>query len=63
MKSSTKSKSLHGIFLVINAIARVIKASALEPDLAIMPAGDKTEIGSRGINLSGGQRQRISIAR
>jgi ATP-binding cassette subfamily C (CFTR/MRP) protein 1 len=28
-----------------------------------MPAGDKTEIGSRGINLSGGQRQRISIAR
>ena len=26
-------------------------------------AGDKTEMGERGINLSGGQKQRISIAR
>lgn len=29
----------------------------------MLPAGDKTEIGERGINLSGGQKQRISIAR
>lgn len=42
---------------------RVIKASALETDFAIMPAGDMTEIGDRGINLSGGQKQRVSIAR
>lgn len=42
---------------------KVVKMSALEPDFAIMPAGDKTEIGDRGINLSGGQRQRVSIAR
>ncbi|DBA70095.1 TPA: hypothetical protein ACH3X2_012257 [Trebouxia sp. C0005] len=28
-----------------------------------MQAGDKTEMGERGINLSGGQKQRISIAR
>lgn len=26
-------------------------------------AGDRTEMGERGINLSGGQKQRISIAR
>lgn len=51
------------LWLGLTLNVRVIKASALEPDLAIMPAGDKTEIGSRGINLSGGQRQRISIAR
>ena len=41
----------------------IIEACALKPDLAIMPAGDGTEIGEKGINLSGGQKQRISLAR
>lgn len=41
----------------------VIEACALTPDMKILPGGDKTEIGERGINLSGGQKQRISIAR
>jgi len=36
---------------------KVIKACALKPDLEILPAGDKTEIGEKGINLSGGQKQ------
>ncbi|KAG8950683.1 hypothetical protein FRC04_007308 [Tulasnella sp. 424] len=40
-----------------------VKASELEPDLAILPAGDMTEVGERGISLSGGQKQRINIAR
>ncbi|KAF9110690.1 Multidrug resistance-associated protein 1 [Mortierella sp. AM989] len=42
---------------------QVIFACGLEPDLAMLPAGDKTEIGERGINLSGGQKQRVSLAR
>lgn len=29
----------------------------------ILPNGDMTEIGDRGITLSGGQKQRVSIAR
>lgn len=41
----------------------VVKVCALNRDLSLMPDGDRTEIGERGINLSGGQRQRISLAR
>eukprot|EP00761_Pharyngomonas_kirbyi_P013067 gb/GECH01013094.1/.p1 GENE.gb/GECH01013094.1/~~gb/GECH01013094.1/.p1 ORF type:complete len:1376 (+),score=357.92 gb/GECH01013094.1/:1-4128(+) len=43
--------------------ATAIRVSALQSDIDLLPAGDMTEIGEKGINLSGGQRQRVNIAR
>lgn len=42
---------------------KVIEACALSQDLAMLPGGDLTEIGEKGINLSGGQKQRVALAR
>lgn len=37
----------------------VIEACALKEDLAILPEGDATEVGEKGISLSGGQKARV----
>ena len=43
--------------------ADVVEACALQADLDMLPDGDMTEIGERGITISGGQKQRVNIAR
>lgn len=40
-----------------------VRAACLLSDFDILPSGDLTQIGEKGISLSGGQRQRVSIAR
>jgi ABC-type multidrug transport system fused ATPase/permease subunit len=42
-----------------NWYASVIRACALDQDLAQLPEGDQSMIGSKGITLSGGQKQRV----
>ncbi|XP_076255687.1 putative multidrug resistance-associated protein lethal(2)03659 isoform X3 [Rhynchophorus ferrugineus] len=41
----------------------VVKKCALERDFQLLPYGDKTIVGDRGVSLSGGQRARINLAR
>lgn len=42
---------------------RVIFVSALEEDIRLLPFGDNTLVGERGVALSGGQRARVNLAR
>lgn len=42
---------------------KAIFDACLNSDLAMLPDGDMTEIGEKGITLSGGQKQRVNIAR
>jgi len=42
---------------------KTIDVCALKHDFEMLPHGDQTEIGEKGITLSGGQKARISMAR
>ncbi|XP_022081112.1 ATP-binding cassette sub-family C member 8-like isoform X2 [Acanthaster planci] len=63
LNASLKENILFGDKFDSERYRKVISACSLQPDIDILPAGDQTEIGEKGINLSGGQKQRVSVAR
>ena len=63
MNASVKDNILFGSPYNEEKYKKILKICELESDLNILPGGDLTEIGERGVNLSGGQKQRVSLAR
>ena len=63
LNDTIRNNILFGKSFDLNRYVKILKACQLKYDLEVLPAGEYTEIGERGINLSGGQKQRINIAR
>lgn len=63
LNATVEDNILFGMKMDRTRYHTVLETCALLPDLTILPAGDQTEIGEKGVNLSGGQKHRISLAR
>ncbi|RDD46633.1 Multidrug resistance-associated protein 5 [Trichoplax sp. H2] len=63
MNATIKDNILFGVPLDEQRYDQVLSDCSLVDDLRLLPEGDETILGDRGVNLSGGQRQRISLAR
>lgn len=61
--ATLKDNILFGMPFNQQKYKQVLDVCAMTRDLEILPGGDMTEIGEKGINLSGGQKQRVSLAR
>jgi len=60
---SIRDNILFGSALDNERYQETLEKCSLVKDLELLPFGDLTEIGERGVNLSGGQKQRIQLAR
>ncbi|XP_023708995.1 probable multidrug resistance-associated protein lethal(2)03659 [Cryptotermes secundus] len=60
---SVQQNILFGHPMDRNQYRQVVRVCALERDFQLLPHGDRTIVGERGVTLSGGQRARFSLAR
>ncbi|XP_050223926.1 ABC transporter C family member 10-like [Mercurialis annua] len=60
---TVRENILFGSAIDIQRYHDTLERCSLVKDLDLLPHGDLTEIGERGVNLSGGQKQRIQLAR
>lgn len=60
---SIQENILFGSAYVNKRYQDTLRRCSLIKDLELLPHGDLTEIGERGVSLSGGQKQRIQLAR
>ncbi|KAG4066305.1 hypothetical protein HA402_000529 [Bradysia odoriphaga] len=63
LNTSLRENILFGLPYNKDIYDKIIDSCCLTADIEMLPGGDMTEIGEKGINLSGGQKQRLSLAR
>lgn len=63
MNGTIKENILFGCKFDPDFYQKTIHACALSQDLEILPDGDETQVGEKGISMSGGQKARLSLAR
>ncbi|XP_027086286.2 ABC transporter C family member 2 [Coffea arabica] len=61
--ATVRDNILFGAVFEPSRYETAIDVTSLQHDLELLPGGDLTEIGERGVNISGGQKQRVSMAR
>ena len=60
---SIRDNILFGSPMDYQRYQQTLEKCSLVKDFELLPHGDLTEIGERGVNVSGGQKQRIQLAR
>lgn len=63
MNATVKENIVFGYRYDSNFYEKTVKACALVDDFNVLPDGDETVVGERGISLSGGQKARVALAR